>query len=204
VESYHGKMLRATYACDAVDVQLTEDDFSGGGITGSLLLRAPVTRTDHLLKMVSEPSGTVTLANLVLPAEIKTVTPVSSLSLVTSAEKSDVKSMRELSARAHAEVKTLFQEIDSELHSRGSFSLSCLTLVLLGAALGLLMRGKNPLAVFVIGFVPAILLVLLITAGRQMAEGSAKSEHAGLALIWAGNGVLLVLVTIVYSKLLRQ
>ena len=77
-------------------------------------------------------------------------------------------------------------------------------LVLFGAVLGILLRGKNPLAVFVVGFVPAVLLVLLITAGREVTEG--KPEHVGMGifLIWAGNGVLLLLVAAVYAKLLRR
>jgi lipopolysaccharide export LptBFGC system permease protein LptF len=204
VESYRGKVLQNTYDCNAVDVNLAEDDFSGAGITGSLVLHGDATRTDHVRRIGPNPSAEVTLSSLVLPAEIKTVSAVSPQELVMSSEKGDVKSTRELAKQAHAAVKRLWQEIGSELHSRGSFSLSCLTLVMLGAALGLLMRGKNPLAVFVIGFVPAILLVLLITAGRQMAEGSSRNEHMGIALIWAGNVVLLVLLGIVYSKLLRQ
>ena len=80
--------------------------------------------------------------------------------------------MRVLSDLVQEQIASLNQKIDSELHSRGSFSLSCLTLVLLGAALGILLRGQNPLAVFVVGFVPAVVLVLLITAGRQLTEGN--------------------------------
>ena len=67
-----------------------------------------------------------------------------------------------------------------------------------------MMRGRNPLAVFVLGFVPAVVLVLLITAGRQLAEGDIRNETAGVVMIWAGNGILLILVTSVYAKLLRQ
>ncbi|HUO07295.1 MAG TPA: LptF/LptG family permease [Phycisphaerae bacterium] len=204
VERYQGRTLAISYNCDAVDVELSEDDFSGAGITGTLLLRDHVTRTDHLRRIGPDPSDVVTLSGLVLPAGIATVAPSDPQELVKSAAKGDVKSMQKLSADVRSAASRLFQEIDSELHSRGSFSLSCLTLVMLGAALGLLMRGKNPLAVFVIGFVPAILLVLLITAGRQMAEGSARNEHVGIALIWAGNVLLLGIVAVVYSKLLRQ
>jgi lipopolysaccharide export system permease protein len=204
VERYQGKTLTISYNCGAVDVQLAEDDLSGEGITGTLLLRDHVTRTDHLRRIGPDPSDVVTLSGLVLPAGIATVAPTDPQELVKSAAKSNVKSMQKLSADVRQAASTLFQEIDSELHSRGSFSLSCLTLVMLGAALGLLMRGKNPLAVFVIGFVPAILLVLLITAGRQMAEGSARNEHMGLGLIWAGNVVLLGILIAVYSKLVRQ
>ena len=84
-------------------------------------------------------------------------------------------------------ITRLQQSINSELNSRASFALSCLTLVMLGAALGILLRGKNPLAVFVVGFVPAIILVLLITAGRQLTESDPAHTVGGIAAIRAGN-----------------
>ncbi|MGN6368676.1 MAG: LptF/LptG family permease [Phycisphaerae bacterium] len=207
VEYYRQKTLQTSYDCDEVDVQLAEDDFLGGGITGSLRLHGHVERTDHVRHLGPISLADATLSGLVLPPEIKAVAPLDARELqqlVKNPGKGEVRSMRELSLQAANQMSKLFQEIDSEMHSRGSFSLSCLTLVLLGAALGLLLKGKNPLAVFVIGFVPAIILVLLITAGRQMAEGSARNEEMGIWLIWAGNLVLLVLVAGVYYKLLRQ
>ncbi len=206
LEYYRGKTLLTTYDCDVVNVELAEDDFSGGGITGSLVLQTHVTRMDQVRHLGPITLADVTLTGLMLPAEIKTVAPMDPRELqvlVKNPGKGEVKAMRELSGDARNAMSTLFQEIDSELHSRGSFSLSCLTLVMLGAALGLLLKGKNPLAVFVIGFVPAIVLVLLITAGREMAEGSARNEQMGIGLIWAGNVVLLVILVGVYSKLLR-
>jgi lipopolysaccharide export system permease protein len=204
VELFQGKTLQNTYDCDAVDVKLAEDDLSGSGITGSLVLRGNVTRVDHVHRIGPNPSGEVTLPGLMLPPGIRNVAPTDPEVLVKNAATSNVRAMRDLHDQATNEIAHLWQQIGSELHSRGSFSLSCLTLVMLGAALGLLLRGKNPLAVFVIGFVPAIILVLLITAGREMAEGNPRNETAGIAMIWAGNVLLLGIVGAVYAKLLRQ
>ena len=116
----------------------------------------------------------------------------------------DSPAMKSLANDATNRIRQLFQNISSELNSRGSFALSCLTLVLLGAALGILMKGRNPLAVFVVGVIPAALLMVLITAGRQLAESAPKNVPFGIAIIWAGNLLLLVLVLGVYAKLLRQ
>jgi lipopolysaccharide export LptBFGC system permease protein LptF len=204
VDTYRGTVLHATYTCGAVDVRLASDNYSDAGMTGSLQLREHVLRTDHVRNIGPDVSGPVPLPDLVLSNALTTVPAVPSLTLLNQAGVSDVKSMRGLAADAKVEVKELFQAIASELHSRASFSLSCLTLVLLGAALGLLMRGYNPLAVFVVGFVPALTMVLLITAGREMAEGSSKMAHTGIVLIWAGNVALLAMVAAVYAKLLRQ
>jgi hypothetical protein len=204
VDTYRGNVLHATYTCGVVDVNLASDNYSGAGMTGSLQLHEHVLRTDHVRNIGPDVSGPVLLPDLVLSSALTTVPAMDSLVLLKDARASHVKSMNSLAAEASVEITKLFQAIKSELHSRGSFSLSCLTLVLLGAALGLLMRGYNPLAVFVVGFVPALLMVLLITAGREMAEGSSKMAHTGIALIWAGNVVLLAMVVAVYTKLLRQ
>jgi hypothetical protein len=73
------------------------------------------------------------------------------------------------------------------------------------------MRGRNPLVVFVVGFVPAIVVVLLITAGRRLVENAAVTPVSGggilwlgYGVIWAGNVLLLGLVIGVYAYLLRQ
>jgi lipopolysaccharide export system permease protein len=204
VDTYRGNVLHTTYTCGVLDVNLASDNYSGAGMTGSLQLHEHVLRTDHVRSIGPDVSGPVLLPDLVLSSALTTVPSMEPRKLLMDAHASDVKSMRGLAADASVEVNKLFHSIKSELHSRSSFSLSCLTLVLLGAALGLLMRGYNPLAVFVVGFVPALMMVLLITAGREMAEGSSKMAHTGIALIWAGNVVLLAMVAAVYAKLLRQ
>ncbi len=206
VDVYRSGTLEISYTCGVVDVLLAPDNYSDSpsGLTGMLTLHESVTRRDLVRKIGPDPSGVVQLPDLMLPAAIATVDPVEPLTLLKEARASNEPSMRSLGIEASKNIKDLYHAIASELHSRGSFSLSCLTLVLLGAALGLLLRGKNPLAVFVVGFVPAIFMVLLITAGREMAENSEKSAHTGIALIWAGNVILLTIVAGVYAKLLRQ
>ncbi len=104
----------------------------------------------------------------------------------------------------HGRVDRLRRQIDSEMQSRQSFAFSCVVLVILGAALGIILRDRNPLAVFVVGFVPAMVLVLLINTGREMITRTTGSDLPGLTLIWAGNGLILALNFLVYSRLLRR
>ncbi len=90
------------------------------------------------------------------------------------------------------------------MQSRASFALSCVVLVILGAALGIVLQGRNPLAVFVVGFVPAMVLVLLINTGRELVTRTDGSPMPGLMLIWAGNGIILLLNIWVYRRLLKR
>ena len=129
-------------------------------------------------------------------------------------------SRRALAASGHVSVKTpanaalqqqiahriayLRRQILSEFNSRISFAFSCVVLVILGAALGIILQGRNPLAVFVVGVGPAMVLVLLINTGRGVVTRNAGSPWSGLVLIWAGNLIIFAIDFFVYQRLLRQ
>jgi len=88
----------------------------------------------------------------------------------------------------------------SELHGRASFALSCLSLVLVGCALGVMFRSGNFLNAFACSFVPALLCMTLIISGQQTAThvpfalGAAFKDPLpmSLAIIWSGNIVVLI------------
>jgi lipopolysaccharide export LptBFGC system permease protein LptF len=205
IRQYSNKKLLFTYTCHEAAFALATDELSNSGMTVSLQLRKSVTSLDHIRKLSGSPGDTKVLAGIVVPDAFRSVPLPAPMELLSYARNGLSIPMREAAFKADVQIAKLRHTIKSELHSRGSFSVSCLLLVLLGAALGILLRGKNPLAVFVVGFVPAIFLVLLITAGRQMAEGiNVRNVTIGLSLIWAGNAVLLAMVMGVYAKLLRQ
>jgi lipopolysaccharide export LptBFGC system permease protein LptF len=197
----NGKVV-ATFTCDQVDLQL-ESDPLGQSVFARLHMHENLQVQTELTTRQEEARD---LGDLTFdPPELLQVPAVQDKwALLAQARQSPRKELRDLGGDVQKQIDTLSQKIDSELHSRGSFSLSCLTLVLLGAALGILLRGQNPLAVFVVGFVPAVVLVLLITAGRQLTEGNARNVTTGISLIWAGNAVLLLLVTGVYLRLVRR
>jgi lipopolysaccharide export LptBFGC system permease protein LptF len=203
VEQWTPKGLQQSYTCDTALIELAIDKFAGTGVGARIRPIGHIKRRDEILKTESEPVEPL-LSGIVLPGSLQSITLPSPAELQAYAKASPSKTLQVLSSSVREKVQKLYQNIDSERHSRGSFSLSCLTLVLLGAALGILLRGKNPLAVFFVGFVPAVVLVLLITAGRELAEGNPNNVRAGITLIWAGNGILLALVAGVYAKLLRQ
>lgn len=203
IEQWTDGRHRQTFTCDSAVVELSIDRFANTGVGAALELGGNVKRRDEVLKL-ENPAGPTLLSGIVLPPRINDVPLPPATELEQIAKISPSPAMQAMGVKARDAVQKLFQNIDSERHSRGSFSLSCLTLVLFGAALGILLRGKNPLAVFVVGFVPAVILVLLITAGRELAEGNRANVDAGIAMIWAGNLILLALVIGVYAKLLRH
>jgi lipopolysaccharide export LptBFGC system permease protein LptF len=81
--------------------------------------------------------------------------------------------------------------IESEIHSRASFAVSCLILVMVGCALGMMFKTGNYLSAFALSVIPALLTICLMITGQHVSENSvANSLSLGLGLIWAGNVIV--------------
>jgi hypothetical protein len=105
----------------------------------------------------------------------------------------------------------------SELHGRASFALSCLSLVMVGCALGVMFKSGNFLNAFAASFVPALLCITLIICGQQAAthipfSGTMNIEslnipnplHLGLWFIWIGNLFVLLGAVFLTVRLQRR
>jgi len=117
--------------------------------------------------------------------------------------------------RINRELLVLRNDILAESHSRVSFAISCLILVLVGCALGMMFRSGNFLSAFAVSFVPALVTITLIVAGQRI-SGNVPDDLAdvahyantplqmGLALVWAGNTVNFVLATSLLWRLQKK
>jgi hypothetical protein len=100
----------------------------------------------------------------------------------------------------------------SELHGRASFAISCLSLVMVGCALGVMFRSGNFLNAFAASFVPALLCITLIISGQQSAthvpytSGAAFKDPLPMALmfIWVGNVAVLLAAIYLTARLQRR
>jgi lipopolysaccharide export LptBFGC system permease protein LptF len=118
--------------------------------------------------------------------------------------------------RIGRELLMLSNNILAESHSRVSFAISCLVLVMVGCALGMMFRSGNFLSAFAVSFIPALLTITLIVAGQRLAGNlpqelkTEMSKYAnsplslGLGMIWAGNCVNFVLATGLLGRLQRK
>jgi lipopolysaccharide export LptBFGC system permease protein LptF len=92
----------------------------------------------------------------------------------------------------------------SELHGRASFALSCLSLVMVGCALGVTLRSGNFLNAFAASFVPALLCMTLIVSGQQTAThvpytfGAAFKDPLPTSLIFIWGGTVAVLLAAIF------
>ena len=97
----------------------------------------------------------------------------------------------------------LLAKLQAEIHSRASFAISCLVLVMVGCALGMLFRSSNFLSAFAVSFIPAMFSVALIVTGQQICSHARNSAVLGLTFIWGGNALVLLLAAGLIAKLQR-
>lgn len=103
--------------------------------------------------------------------------------------------------------------INAQIHARAASAVACLLLLLLGALMALRLRGRTALVVFFWSFLLAILTLLMVYAGQNLAgdldpkylrEGVNTDHLLGLAVLWGGNLITLFFITRLYLKVSRN
>jgi len=102
------------------------------------------------------------------------------------------------------ECNSLKVEIMAAKHSRLAFGVSCVVLVLMGAALGIIFRSGHLLTAFGISFIPAALCLITIFTGKHIAEQADQGVGAGLIFLWSGIVIVGGANVVVYRALLKR
>ncbi|ARN57145.1 LptF/LptG family permease [Sedimentisphaera salicampi] len=116
------------------------------------------------------------------------------------------------------EVKMLTEELDQridetagevaiEINYRLVFGIACLFITVTGAAFGVIMRNSHVLASFGAGIIPLAVLVVFIMMGKNLTKNiishTDRSGDSGIVLIWAGLGVVLLIMAFVQRNIHR-
>lgn len=110
-------------------------------------------------------------------------------------------------------IMRLTLRISAQAHTRAATAVACLLLIVLGGVLAIRMKGRIPLVVFFWSFVLAMLTLLMIYAGQNMAGkldddylatgGINWSQLVGLLVLWGGNLATLVVIGREYCRIAR-
>lgn len=112
----------------------------------------------------------------------------------------EAKSIKDLRSK----LATLQSGVTAELNARASFAISCLILVMVGSALGMMFKTANYLSAFSLSVIPALVCIALIVTGQHLAENDAGGLGLGLAFIWGGNVLVLIVAVVLLGRLQRE
>lgn len=98
----------------------------------------------------------------------------------------------------------LGRKIIGQLHERAASALTCLMLLVFGAVLAMHLKGHMPLVVFFWSFMLAIVSIIIINSGQNLAASTKVTVSAGLAVLWAGNAGMALAIVFVYRRLARN
>ena len=105
----------------------------------------------------------------------------------------------------HEEViPKLMMEITAEMHQRIAYGVSCLIMVAMGAALGLVFRGGQVVVAFALTVIPAVLVIAMVYMGTTIMQNPDAPIGVGMATTWGGISVIGVVNVILYWRLSRK
>ncbi|MCK6456668.1 MAG: LptF/LptG family permease [Phycisphaerae bacterium] len=94
-------------------------------------------------------------------------------------------------------------EVRSVIHFRASYALSTVPVIVLGAVLGVVLRGGQVLTAFGISCIPSLVVVVGTILGRNLADHPVTHE-AGVVAMWAADLVLAAGTAAVMWKFMRR
>ncbi|MBL8765013.1 MAG: LptF/LptG family permease [Phycisphaerae bacterium] len=95
----------------------------------------------------------------------------------------------------------LHREVTGKLHERAAMAAACAVMLFAGAVMAMRLKDSLPLTVYLWSFIPALVCVLSIVAGRQMVR-----HYGGLSLpvLWSGVALLGAYALLQYRRLARH
>ena len=99
------------------------------------------------------------------------------------------------------EIVHLGNKIMSQLNQRAANAVACLLLLLLGGVLSIQLKGQMPLVVYFWSFLLAIISIVIIYTGGNMASNAECTLSVGLLILWTGNLMLLAVLFALFYRL---
>lgn len=109
-----------------------------------------------------------------------------------------------LQKRLQKEISLTLAEIGAETHSRLVFGIGCITLIMIGIGLGIVLKDGHLLTAFAASAIPALALVACIMMGKNITKNPESTVLSGVMLMWTGLIALTLLGLEMYRRLLKH
>jgi len=148
--------------------------------------------------LVLPPAVTNTFKTTDILKEIKPEAVSAALHAVPSDD------LTKLQKRLQNKIALTRAEIGAEMHSRLVFGIGCVTLIMIGIGLGIILKGGHLLTAFGASAAPALALISCIMMGKNLAENPTSRGLPGITLMWIGLIILSLIGLELYRRLLRH
>ena len=125
-------------------------------------------------------------------------------SVSTALRKGPSSKLRNLQNRLQAEIRNTLVEIEAEIHTRLVFGIGCVSLIMIGIGLGIILKGGHLLSAFGASSIPAAVLIVCIMMGKNITKNPGSKAGSGIVLMWGGLVFLSLLAVGIYRKLLKN
>lgn len=94
-------------------------------------------------------------------------------------------------------------EVQGEIHFRASYAASSVAVILLGAMLGIMLRGGQVLTAFGISCLPTAFVVVASIVGRNLSDQPDKTLLS-ISVMWGATGFMYLATVVMGSKVLHR
>ncbi len=166
----------------------------------------------RIFKVPSTVPTTETLTHILTPMSWQTPVidpdlkdkPISELMAAAEHHFARSKNVDDARDSLDTSILKLRRKIISQLHERAASAITCLILLVFGSILAIHLKGQMPLVVFFWSFLLAIVSIIIIHTGQNLAIAKQATVISGLAILWTGNIGLTLTTFIVYRRVARN
>jgi len=198
------KALR-TLRCAKASLHIEGDKFAP---TLTMDLRNPTWRQANGSEGLAQR---VIIRGLILPqavtdkfATADVLEAVSPASIDSALQKGPRSRLKTLQNKLQGKIQETLADIKAEMHTRLVFGIGCVTLIMIGIGLGIILKGGHLLSAFGASSVPAAVLVVCIMMGKNITKNPYTQVSSGIVLMWAALVLLSLLAVMIYRKLLKN
>ena len=112
--------------------------------------------------------------------------------------------LRNLRNQLQARIDRTMVKINAEIQSRLVFGMGCVSMIMIGIALGIIKKDSHLLSAFAASCVPAAILIVCIMMGKNIAKNPDSSVDTGIFLMWTGLALLSLTAVAIYRRLLKH